>query len=76
MIAIMSIPSTASSLSSASHGKSMMNMDVQLTRCAVIAIGWDAAQQKRSGAPVLRDTYRGVIRGLEFEPSNNGVLTI
>jgi hypothetical protein len=54
----------------------MMNMDVQLTRCAVIAIGWDAAQQKRSGAPVLRDTYRGVIRGLEFEPSNNGVLTI
>jgi ATP-dependent Clp protease ATP-binding subunit ClpX len=51
-------------------------VDLQITRGALIAIAWDAAQQKRLGARALRDTYRRVIRGLEFEPSNNGVLTI
>jgi ATP-dependent Clp protease ATP-binding subunit ClpX len=51
-------------------------VDLQITRGALIAIAWDAAQQKRLGARALRDTYRRVIRGLEFEPRNGGVLTI
>lgn len=51
-------------------------IDLQITRGALIAIAWDAARQKRLGARALRETYRRVIRGLEFEPTNAGVLTI
>lgn len=48
-------------------------VDLQITRGALIAIAWDAAQQKRLGARALRETYRRVIRSLEFDPSNGGV---
>ena len=51
-------------------------IDLQITRGALIAIAWDAARQKRLGARALRETYRRVIRGLEFEPSASGVLTV
>lgn len=51
-------------------------IDLQITRAALIAIAWDAARQKRLGARALRETYRRVIRGLEFEPAAAGVLTI
>jgi ATP-dependent Clp protease ATP-binding subunit ClpX len=51
-------------------------VDLQITRGALIAIAWDAARQKRLGARALRDTYRRVIRQLEFEPTTNGSLTI
>jgi len=51
-------------------------IDLQITRAALIAIAWDAARQKRLGARALRETYRRVIRGLEFEPTAEGVLTI
>jgi ATP-dependent Clp protease ATP-binding subunit ClpX len=51
-------------------------IDLQITRGALIAIAWDAARQRRIGARALRETYRRVIRNLEFEPSDSGVLTI
>jgi ATP-dependent Clp protease ATP-binding subunit ClpX len=51
-------------------------IDLQITRGALIAIAWDAARQKRLGARALRETYRRVIRQLEFEPADAGVLTI
>lgn len=51
-------------------------IDLQITRGALIAIAWDAARQKRLGARALRETYRRVIRGLEFEPTASGVLTV
>jgi ATP-dependent Clp protease ATP-binding subunit ClpX len=51
-------------------------VDLQITRAALIAIAWDAMQQKRLGARALRETWRRVIRGLEFEPRSGGVLTI
>lgn len=51
-------------------------IDLQITRGALIAIAWDAARQKRLGARALRETYRRVIRGLEFEPTAAGTLTI
>jgi ATP-dependent Clp protease ATP-binding subunit ClpX len=51
-------------------------IDLQITRGALIAIAWDAARQKRLGARALRETYRRVIRGLEFEPTTAGVLTV
>jgi ATP-dependent Clp protease ATP-binding subunit ClpX len=51
-------------------------IDLQITRGALVAIAWDAARQKRLGARALRETYRRVIRGLEFEPRDSGVLTI
>jgi ATP-dependent Clp protease ATP-binding subunit ClpX len=51
-------------------------IDLQITRGALIAIAWDAARQKRLGARALRETYRRVIKGLEFEPTAEGVLTI
>jgi ATP-dependent Clp protease ATP-binding subunit ClpX len=44
-------------------------IDLQITRGAMIAIAWDAAQQKRLGARALRETYRRVIRSLEFDPA-------
>ena len=53
-------------------------VDLQITRGALIAIAWDAAQQKRLGARALRETFRRVIRNLEFDPaaSGGGVITI
>jgi ATP-dependent Clp protease ATP-binding subunit ClpX len=53
-----------------------MGVDLQITRGALIAIAWDAARQKRLGARALRETYRRVIRNLEFEPASEGTLTI
>lgn len=51
-------------------------VDLQITRAALIAIAWDAARQKRLGARALRETYRRVIRNLEFEPAGGGTMTI
>lgn len=51
-------------------------VDLQITKGALIAIAWDAAQQKRLGARALRETYRRIIRNLEFEPRTSGSLTI
>jgi ATP-dependent Clp protease ATP-binding subunit ClpX len=53
-------------------------VDLQITRAALIAIAWDAARQKRLGARALRETFRRVIRNLEFDPAvaGEGVLTI
>jgi ATP-dependent Clp protease ATP-binding subunit ClpX len=51
-------------------------IDLQITRGALVAIAWDAARQKRVGARALRETYRRVIRALEFEPANGGTLTV
>jgi ATP-dependent Clp protease ATP-binding subunit ClpX len=53
-------------------------IDLQITRGALIAIAWDAARQKRLGARALRETFRRVIRNLEFDPavSGAGVITI
>lgn len=51
-------------------------VDLQITRGALIAIAWDASRQKRLGARALRETWRRVIRSLEFEPARNGVVTI
>ncbi|MCU1349004.1 MAG: putative ATPase [Acidobacteria bacterium] len=51
-------------------------IDLQITRGALIAIAWDAAQQKRLGARALREIYRRVIRHLEFEPAAEGVVTV
>lgn len=52
------------------------NIDLQITRGALIAIAWDASRQRRLGARALRETYRRIIRDLEFEPHADGVLTI
>ncbi|MCU1245422.1 MAG: putative ATPase [Acidobacteria bacterium] len=43
--------------------------DLQITRGALIAIAWDSARQKRLGARALRETYRRIIRHLEFDPT-------
>jgi ATP-dependent Clp protease ATP-binding subunit ClpX len=53
-------------------------VDLQITRGALIAIAWDAARQKRLGARALRETFRRVIRNLEFDPaiSGGGTITI
>jgi ATP-dependent Clp protease ATP-binding subunit ClpX len=51
-------------------------IDLNITRGALIAIAWDAAQQKRLGARALREIYRRVVRHLEFEPAQGGVVTI
>ena len=51
-------------------------IDLQITRGALVAIAWDAARQKRLGARALRETYRRVIRNLEFDPTAGGTLTI
>ena len=51
-------------------------IDLQITRGALIAIAWDASRQKRLGARALRETYRRIIRSLEFEPAESGTLTI
>jgi ATP-dependent Clp protease ATP-binding subunit ClpX len=57
------------------------NIDLQITRPALIAIAWDASRQKRLGARALREIYRRVIRSIEFDPAaatrdGNRVLTI
>ncbi|MFZ2491110.1 MAG: AAA family ATPase [Thermoanaerobaculia bacterium] len=49
---------------------SRFGVDLQITRGALIAIAWDAARQKRLGARALRETFRRVIRGLEFDPGD------
>jgi ATP-dependent Clp protease ATP-binding subunit ClpX len=53
-------------------------VDLHITRPALVSIAWDAARQKRLGARALRETFRRVIRSLEFDPSNGGapVITI
>ena len=53
-------------------------IDLQITRGALVAIAWDAARQKRLGARALKETYRRVIRNVEFDPSakNGSVITI
>src|SRR5713226_2007782 len=48
-------------------------IDLQITRGAIVAISWDAARQKRLGARALRETFRRVIRNLEFDPATAGV---
>ena len=52
------------------------NIDLQITRGALLAIAWDASRQRRLGARALREIYRRVIRNLEFEPQTGGTLTI
>jgi ATP-dependent Clp protease ATP-binding subunit ClpX len=52
------------------------NIDLQITRGALISIAWDASRQRRIGARALRETWRRIIRSLEFEPHADGVLTI
>jgi ATP-dependent Clp protease ATP-binding subunit ClpX len=51
-------------------------VDLQITRAALVAIAWEASRQKRLGARALRETFRRVVRGLEFEPSADAVVTI
>ncbi|MGA8808044.1 MAG: hypothetical protein WB973_09205, partial [Thermoanaerobaculia bacterium] len=51
-------------------------IDLQITRGALIAIAWDAARQKRLGARALRETFRRVIGGLEFDPADSGTRVI
>ena len=43
-------------------------IDLQITRGALVAIAWEASRQKRLGARALRETFRRIISGLEFEP--------
>jgi ATP-dependent Clp protease ATP-binding subunit ClpX len=52
-------------------------IDLQITRGALVAIAWEASHQKRLGARALRETFRRIISGLEFEPeSGRKTLTI
>jgi len=52
-------------------------VDLRITRGALVSIAWDAARQKRLGARALRETFRRVIRGLEYDPAEGGgVVTI
>jgi ATP-dependent Clp protease ATP-binding subunit ClpX len=44
-------------------------VDLQITRGALLAIAWDASRQKRLGARALRETFRRIIRHLEFDPT-------
>jgi ATP-dependent Clp protease ATP-binding subunit ClpX len=55
---------------------SRFGVDLQITRGALVAIAWDASRQKRLGARALRETFRRVVRQLEFEPSADAVVTI
>lgn len=45
-------------------------IDLQISRGALLAIAWDASRQKRLGARALRETYRRIIRNLEFDPAD------
>ena len=52
-------------------------VDLKITRGALVAIAWDAARQKRLGARALRETFRRVVRDLEYDPAEGGgVVTI
>jgi ATP-dependent Clp protease ATP-binding subunit ClpX len=52
-------------------------VDLKITRGALVSIAWEASRQKRLGARALRETFRRVIRGLEFDPAEGGgVVTI
>ncbi|HVR40046.1 MAG TPA: AAA family ATPase [Thermoanaerobaculia bacterium] len=51
-------------------------IDLQITRGALVAIAWDASRQRRLGARALRETYRRVIRELEFAPAEAGAITV
>jgi ATP-dependent Clp protease ATP-binding subunit ClpX len=46
-------------------------IDLQITRGALVAIAWEASRQKRLGARALRETFRRIISGLEFEPDTS-----
>jgi len=43
-------------------------VDLQITKGAIRAVAWEAARQKRIGARALKEAYRRIIRGLEFDP--------
>jgi len=45
------------------------NVDLQITRGAIMAIAWEASRQKRIGARALKEVFRRIIRDLEFDPS-------
>jgi len=45
------------------------DIDLQITRGALLAIAWDASRQKRVGARALGEVYRRIIRSVEFDPS-------
>src|SRR5437870_4888405 len=53
-------------------------VDLKITRGALVAIAWDAARQKRLGARALRETFRRVVRDLEYDPvdSGAGIITV
>src|SRR5438105_1088124 len=52
-------------------------VDLKITRGALVSIAWDAARQKRLGARALRETFRRVVRELEYDPAEGGgVVTI
>src|SRR5205085_10278045 len=53
-------------------------VDLKITRAALVSIAWEAARQKRLGARALREAFRRVVRGLEFDPTAgpDGVITI
>ena len=44
------------------------DIDLQITRGAVVMIAWEASRQKRLGARALKDIYRRIVRQLEFNP--------
>ena len=51
-------------------------VDLKITRAALVSIAWDASRQKRLGARALRETYRRVIRSLEFDPAGGAADSI
>lgn len=51
------------------------NIDLQITKGAIQLIAWEAARQKRLGARALKEIYRRVIRGIEFDPSAARITT-
>src|SRR5438874_5899902 len=51
-------------------------VDLKITRGALVSIAWDAARQKRLGARALRETFRRVIRSLEFDPAGGAADSI
>ncbi|HEX7190641.1 MAG TPA: AAA family ATPase [Thermoanaerobaculia bacterium] len=46
-------------------------IDLQITRGALVAIAWEASRQKRLGARALREAFRRIVSGLEFEPESS-----
>ena len=43
-------------------------VDLQITKGAIRAIAWEAGRHNRIGARALKETYRRIIRALEFDP--------